>query len=186
MAQYNIEMNSFNGSQYNQLYPQTLLNNIMDWSNTIYNKTETDGFISTINSSISQINNSVSTLNIKQETIARVNISETSKSSFVVPSTIEDCFLVALHSDIRNGYSSGGLNIYTSSSMSSTPFISSGSLGLTWLCFQDINICIYDAGGFNSERGANIEEDNKLTARTYYYSSGDSGVLYIYGYKLST
>ena len=42
MAQYNIEMNSFNGSQYNQLYPRTLLNNITDWSNTLYTKTEID------------------------------------------------------------------------------------------------------------------------------------------------
>ena len=42
MAQYNIEMNSYDGSQYNQLYPRTLLNNVTDWSNTLYTKTEID------------------------------------------------------------------------------------------------------------------------------------------------
>ena len=40
MSQYNIEMNSYDGSQYNQLYPQTLLNNVTDWSNILYTKNE--------------------------------------------------------------------------------------------------------------------------------------------------
>ena len=48
MAQYNIEMNSYDGSQYNQLYPQTLLNNITDWAQNIYNKSETNDQINTI------------------------------------------------------------------------------------------------------------------------------------------
>ena len=56
MSQYNIEMNSFNGSSYDQLYPQTLLNNISDWANNIYSKTEIDNvlnsFLPTSNSAI--------------------------------------------------------------------------------------------------------------------------------------
>lgn len=45
MAQYNIEMNSYNGSQYNKLYPRTLLNNVTDWNGSIYSKSEVDGFV---------------------------------------------------------------------------------------------------------------------------------------------
>ena len=45
MSQYNIEMNSYDGSQYNQLYPRTLLNNVTDWKGSIYSKSEVDGFV---------------------------------------------------------------------------------------------------------------------------------------------
>lgn len=40
MAQYNIEMSSYNGTSYDQLYPKTLLANVSDWSNSIYSKSE--------------------------------------------------------------------------------------------------------------------------------------------------
>ena len=40
MAQYNIEMSSYNGASYDQLYPKTLLANVSDWNNSIYSKSE--------------------------------------------------------------------------------------------------------------------------------------------------
>lgn len=55
MAQYNIEMNSYDGSQYNQLYPRTLLNNVTDWNGSIYSKSEVDSTINSINTKISNI-----------------------------------------------------------------------------------------------------------------------------------
>ena len=45
MSQYNIEMNTYNGSTYDQLYPKTYLSNVLNWSNTIYSKTEVDNII---------------------------------------------------------------------------------------------------------------------------------------------
>ena len=45
MSQYNIEMNTYNGSTYDQLYPKTYLSNVLDWSSTIYSKTEVDNII---------------------------------------------------------------------------------------------------------------------------------------------
>lgn len=48
MANYNIEMNSYNGTMYDVLYPRTLLNNITDWSSNIYSKSEVDSQISII------------------------------------------------------------------------------------------------------------------------------------------
>lgn len=45
MSQYNIEMNSYDGNVYNQLYPQTLLNNVTDWNNSIYNKSQVDNLL---------------------------------------------------------------------------------------------------------------------------------------------
>lgn len=48
MANYNIEMNYYNGNSYDILQPKTILNNISDWQNSIYSKTEIDSKISII------------------------------------------------------------------------------------------------------------------------------------------
>ena len=73
MSQYNIEMNSYDGSQYNQLYPKTLLNNISDWSSMLYSKDEVDSKISSVNNLILGRNNysliTTTTLNMNQATI---------------------------------------------------------------------------------------------------------------------
>lgn len=42
MASYNIEMQYYNGSGYDTLRPRTILNNITDWNNSIYSKSETN------------------------------------------------------------------------------------------------------------------------------------------------
>ena len=62
MSQYNIEMNSYNGRSYDALYPKTILNNVSDWSNNIYSKSQIDSTINTINSSISENKNKIEEL----------------------------------------------------------------------------------------------------------------------------
>ena len=39
MAVKNIEMNYKNENGYDVLYPQSVLGNVIDWQNSIYNKT---------------------------------------------------------------------------------------------------------------------------------------------------
>ena len=60
MAVKNIEMNYRNESGYDVLYPQSVLRNVIDWQNSIYNKTQVDSKISTVNSSISSVQSSLS------------------------------------------------------------------------------------------------------------------------------
>lgn len=55
MANYNIEMQYYNGSSYDILYPNIPLSSISDWEDNVYNKTEIDSTISSINSSINSI-----------------------------------------------------------------------------------------------------------------------------------
>ena len=60
---YNIEMQYYDGSEYQILNPKTNLNQISDWSNNIYNKTEIDSKVSTINSTVSSLQSSVDSMN---------------------------------------------------------------------------------------------------------------------------
>ena len=60
MAVKNIEMNYKNENGYDVLYPQSVLGNVIDWQNSIYNKTQVDSKISTVNSSISSVQSSLS------------------------------------------------------------------------------------------------------------------------------
>ena len=55
MSTYNIEMNTYNGTTYDQIYPQTLLNNIVDWSNSIYSKNEVNNLINTFKSNFNYL-----------------------------------------------------------------------------------------------------------------------------------
>lgn len=57
MANYNIEMQYYNGSRYDTLRPRTVLNNITDWSNNIYSKSEIDTNIYTKSQTNSLFNN---------------------------------------------------------------------------------------------------------------------------------
>ena len=63
MANYNIEMNSLNSDgNYDVLYPRTLLNNVTDWSNNVYSKSEVDSQVSNLNSTISNLNSTISSV----------------------------------------------------------------------------------------------------------------------------
>ena len=57
MANYNIEMQYYNGSGYDTLRPRTVLNNITDWNNSIYSKSEIDTNIYTKSQTNSLFNN---------------------------------------------------------------------------------------------------------------------------------
>ena len=46
MATYNIQMEYFNGSSYDTLQPQTILNNIIDWASNLYSQTEVNNLLS--------------------------------------------------------------------------------------------------------------------------------------------
>ena len=61
MAQYNIEMNSFDGSNYNQLYPKTSINNIPDWNSVIYSKDSIDDYKQSVQETIDSINTTLNT-----------------------------------------------------------------------------------------------------------------------------
>lgn len=79
MAQYNIEMNSYDGRQYNQLYPKTSLNNVMDWQNSIYSKTEVDNTFSEVNDKITDIETVTSTFGFVKAHDTNVNLSNVSR-----------------------------------------------------------------------------------------------------------
>lgn len=59
---YNIEMQYYDGSEYQILNPKTNLNQVSDWNNSIYNKSEIDSKISTINSTVTSLQNSVNSM----------------------------------------------------------------------------------------------------------------------------
>ena len=48
-------MNYYNGSAYEVLYPQTLLNNVENWEQNIYSKAQIDSKINSINNEINNI-----------------------------------------------------------------------------------------------------------------------------------
>ena len=56
---YNIQMNYYDGSSYQELNPRTLLANVSDWRNSIYNKTEVDSIKSTLQGNIDNVENSL-------------------------------------------------------------------------------------------------------------------------------
>lgn len=179
MAQYNIEMNSYDGSQYNQLYPRTLLNNVTDWSSNIYNKSETDSLLSSISTNIESIN-------LEPLTITSVYISGESEGSFIMPGTINDCFMVFFKcTGPTSGYNTAGLVIYLNSSHSSE-LVSGGRSGLLACYFMQTEMILINDSSLNNSsttlRGTGIEPSN----RTYYYKnySSKGGTLYIYGYRL--
>ena len=84
MATRNIQMNYYNGSSYDQLYPQTLLSNVSNWNNSIYSKSEVDNII---NSNIEDVKENLTKQlqipNFVQYQTKRINgtITSDSKSS---------------------------------------------------------------------------------------------------------
>ena len=51
----NVEMNYFNGADYDVIYPQSLLENITDWENDIYDKTQIDDIKSELQNNITTV-----------------------------------------------------------------------------------------------------------------------------------
>lgn len=65
----NIQMNYFNGVDYDVLNPRTTVGNISDWNSAIYSKGEVDSKINTVNSSINNVNSKVGNLQYSLELI---------------------------------------------------------------------------------------------------------------------
>lgn len=55
MANYNIEMQYYNGTSYDVLYPNIPLSSVSDWNDSIYSKSEVDSTINSVNTQISNI-----------------------------------------------------------------------------------------------------------------------------------
>ena len=51
---YNIQMNYYDGSSYQELNPRTLLANVTDWNNSVYSKSEMDTNLQSITTSFTQ------------------------------------------------------------------------------------------------------------------------------------
>ena len=51
----NIQMNYFNGIDYDVLNPRTTVGNISDWNSAIYSKSEVDSKINTVNSKVGDL-----------------------------------------------------------------------------------------------------------------------------------
>lgn len=62
MANYNIEMSYYNGNGCDTLYPKTLLNNVKDWEDSIYSKSEVNNIQSSLSGSISSLSSRISSL----------------------------------------------------------------------------------------------------------------------------
>lgn len=126
MAQYNIEMNSFDGSQYNQLYPRTLLNNVTDWNGSIYSKSEIDselnsvstnfnskistitGQISSLNRTVTSLSNTVSTFSAGFKVLGNIAIHNNVSNSFNFPKSIGSYSVLLF---MTNSDSSGNLYV---------------------------------------------------------------------------
>ena len=107
MANYNIEMNSLNSDgNYDVLYPRTLLNNVTDWSNNVYSKSEINTIQSSLNGSISTLRNQINSLNsdinglesdvnsiLQKNIIASTKISGNS-ANLVLPKNISNYILL--------------------------------------------------------------------------------------------
>lgn len=77
MANYNIQMQYFNGSSYDVLLPQTILNNISDWNNILYSQSQINDLlnqkanssqIDSLQSQITSLNNNIGGLGIRAGT----------------------------------------------------------------------------------------------------------------------
>ena len=65
MAVKNIEMNYRNESGYDVLYPESILENIVDWQNSIYSKSEIDNLVQQIQNSLDSFVNQTGNLKVE-------------------------------------------------------------------------------------------------------------------------
>lgn len=89
---YNIEMQYYDGSEYQVLNPKTNLNQISDWTNSIYNKSEIDSKVSALDNKIKQLEvfkngfnyNKINTVKLNQTLTGGYNISGTQYGTNVI------------------------------------------------------------------------------------------------------
>ena len=109
MATYNIEMNTLNSSgSYDQLYPQTIMNNISDWKNNVYNKEEVDSNIQNM-----LLNNSPIKVEKFYDSTVVLNGTSTLITT-ISEQQFENCFLFIIKAKTPTGGGNVALN-FTSS-----------------------------------------------------------------------
>ena len=194
MSTYNIEMNTYNGSTYDQLFPKTLLNNISDWSSNIYSKSEVNSIQSSLTETITSNNNEllsqIQNKKIIIDTILTVRLSATGSGnlidvmqSFIVPKVSYDYFQITIYSNTR-------VNIYDRKSSNADSIINDdGKICLGIFCHpMKYAISQHDGGYEHNYAYMTYYNSNKLFSTTnnttLYYTSGGSGYLYFYGMRV--
>lgn len=62
----NIEMNYYNGSNYEVLYPSVMMNNIGDWNSKVYSKSEIDSKVSEVNTTVTNLEDKMTNIHTGQ------------------------------------------------------------------------------------------------------------------------
>ena len=180
MSQYNIEMNSYDGSQYNQLYPQTLLNNVTDWSNILYTKNE-----------INNIFTNKQTFSL----LTTINCSSY-QNSIILPNNIGNYLMLWINVEsIRGSRNSIAQFFYGPDSLFRIGVIGSGGGAVYGNIFmfinKDIGIASFSEGGSGSTAENSVilnyrnlvnNSTNIIVANYASYGTNvTSGVIRIYG-----
>lgn len=184
MSQYNIEMNSFNGSSYDQLYPQTLINNISDWNSVIYSKEE-------INTTVLQ--NFQNSITVTQFNLLTTLEPRSKSFTIALPETISSYSTICFIFDEISTPSSVDFSVYMAGDIMEeidTIRIGNGNAKYGILIFILDNYCM----SFNSQ-GQSIKTSdldyNNTSSNSFYINSSDSysirsGTLLVYGQKLKS
>ena len=184
MAQYNIEMNSFNGSSYDQLYPQTLINNISNWNSVIYSKEEIDTTV------LQNFQNSI--------TVTQFNLLTTLKPrskafTITLPETISSYSTICFIFDEIATTRSMDFNVYISGDimvMIDTINIGNGNARYGILIFILDNYCISINSQKQSIKTTDLDNNNTSSNSFYVNSTGSysitKGTLLVYGQKLKS
>lgn len=191
MARYNIEMNQFDGSQYNQLYPRTLLNNVTDWSNTLYTKTEIDNQKNEIMNAINETSPENGSLLASAE--IQINTSRLSSDKIVLPKPLRNYRMISIYiSSDRDNIILGANTFYLRLSRSSN----SVEWTATFFVFP-MNEYMFVIGASNLERVNYMDYDSSpaccgrmtlSSSRDYVsvggqsFSTGATIDAYVYGY----
>ena len=204
MANYNIEMSSFNGNSYDQLYPKTLLNNVSDWMNSIYSKSEVDneinsvsidfngkistitGQVSSLSSTVASLSSTISSFSAGFKVLGSMTIQNSSTNSFNFSKSIGNYSVLLFMTDSTNGgtlYINGNAELETEvrknrHTLGSSGFISFYAKESGQLVFiglgTDMATCKY----------MTVDIQSSATSISFRYRDGNTGSLYItvYGF----
>ena len=165
----NIEMNYFNGSGYEQLYPRTNMNNISDWNSYVYSKSQVDSTVSGINQQISNINNSVSTIENNISSISNT-YKITKIGNYVLTRVVSRLFRIADYKEYEFIIIKVLSNV-----MSNYSYISLGD-GITLPVYNiDYNVVFISASFLNSFSNYEVSASLSYSGFVYYDNYEVSG-----------
>lgn len=186
MSQYNIEMNSFNGSSYDQLYPKTVMNNISDWKDNVYSKGETDSLLNSINSNINSMQSSISNLeNQINKTLTVVNLlnknfSYTEVEYFTYEVTNKD---IMVYATFKLTYSDNTNNNYRIQISEDNEDYAHGGLRL---CYSNSPINQTYSNGMNLLTDDMLPFSWNGSSKILSYNTTFSGTLSLYVVRINT